>query len=94
MDKRVWLNQPKDTPVEARPDTRSEGVTGAQLARSLRPVDPLTRRMEERNNPPPFDKRPPPRPTQVSVNPSVPGKQPKNTPSGRDAPQQSETRGW
>jgi hypothetical protein len=50
--------------------------------------------MEERNNPPPFDKRPPPRPTQVSVNPSVPGKQPKNTPSGRDAPQQSETRGW
>ena len=39
----------------------------------------------------PKDPAKPPKP-QVSVNPSVPGVQPKNTPSGRDAPPQGETR--
>jgi hypothetical protein len=46
--------------------------------------------MEERKKKPPFEKQPAPK--QVSVNPSVHGVQPKNTPDGRDAPAQGDTR--
>lgn len=51
--------------------------------------------MEERKKPsqkprPSYVEQSGPKP--VTKNPSVPGVQPKNTPDGRDAPQQGETR--